>query len=259
MHSSWFTYPISRPYPFTWFTPVTIAGGVVLTAVFTLINLGSSAFYLQPEFQSDPNGTIANQTHWEHNLEPKCEPKMLSVGDSFFTSTLGFQYKINSLWRSKDGDAKSKESVSSIPYLNNTLEDCFLYRASLRLQKSDAIGSRSWWISWSAASYVDATAECSVMTQIGRVNMSLALQYQGLIDHLYGYVLKANFEENASIWWGTRLLNTFLAGVWQIMAVTQQVSDEDKNHYWVAGNIPYWRVLSEKEYVTVLKRPAVSY
>ncbi|KAI8665423.1 hypothetical protein NCS56_00978000 [Fusarium sp. Ph1] len=258
MHSSWFSYPISRPYPFRWFTPLTLVGGVVLAVVFTLINLGSSGFYLKSEFTSDPNSTISGKTEWfmkppfswENSLEPKCEPKMLSVGDSFFTSGLGFQYTVKSLRRINDSD-ESVETFPSIPYLNNNLEDCFLDRASLKLKKSDAIGSRTWWISWSAASSVEATAACSVMTQLGRVNISLALQYSGGADHLYGYILEDNPIEHASIWWGTRLLNAYLAGVWQIMSLTQQVSDAKEDHYWAFGDILYIRNLSEQDIRTI--------
>lgn len=64
MHSSWFTYPISRPYPYRWFTPLTLIGGVVLAVLFTLINLGSSGFYLKPEFTQDPNGTLSRETQY---------------------------------------------------------------------------------------------------------------------------------------------------------------------------------------------------
>ncbi|KAL2679059.1 hypothetical protein Neosp_009815 [[Neocosmospora] mangrovei] len=183
---------------------------------------------------------------WENSIEPKCEPKILSVGESFFTRQLGFQYTIKSLRRFNESD-ESMETLPSIPYLNNTLEDCFLNQASLRVRKSDAIGARTWWISWSAASTVEATAACSIMTQIGRINMSLALQYQGRADHLYGYILEDNPKEYASVWWGTRLLNAYLSGVWQIMALTQQVSGARDDHYWAFGDIAYYRNLSQQK------------
>ncbi|RSL53998.1 hypothetical protein CEP54_010116 [Fusarium duplospermum] len=182
MYSSWFSYPVSRPYPFRWFTPATLIGGIVLTVLFTLINLGSSGFYLKPKFTQDPNSTIASGTQWfmkppftwEHNLEPRCEPKMLSVGDTFFTTTLGFQYTVKALSRLRD-DGNSLESFSSIPYLNNTLEECFLNRAELKLRKFDNTAAKNWWISW-FASFAEATASCRIISQIGPVNMTLAMQ-----------------------------------------------------------------------------------
>ncbi|KAF5486547.1 hypothetical protein CGCF413_v013395 [Colletotrichum fructicola] len=54
-----FEYPITRPYPFKWFTPVAIIGCVILTAVFSLVNLTSNGFDLKPLYTTDVNGTEA--------------------------------------------------------------------------------------------------------------------------------------------------------------------------------------------------------
>lgn len=59
MHYSYFEYPISRPYPFKWFTPVAITGCVILTVVFSLVNLTSNGFDLKPLYTTDVNGTEA--------------------------------------------------------------------------------------------------------------------------------------------------------------------------------------------------------
>ncbi|KAF4963015.1 hypothetical protein FSARC_8925 [Fusarium sarcochroum] len=62
MYSSWFSYSVSRPYPFRWFAPVAIIRAIILTVLFTLVNLASSAFYLKPIFTEDPNSTVADST-----------------------------------------------------------------------------------------------------------------------------------------------------------------------------------------------------
>lgn len=53
-----FSYSITRPYPFSWFTPVVVIGGLILTVVFTLLNLGSSVYSTKAIYTSDPNVTI---------------------------------------------------------------------------------------------------------------------------------------------------------------------------------------------------------
>lgn len=58
MHSSIFPYPITRPYPFQWFTPVVIIGGVILTVIFTLLNFSSSVYYTKAFYTTNPNATI---------------------------------------------------------------------------------------------------------------------------------------------------------------------------------------------------------
>ncbi|KAF4458104.1 hypothetical protein F53441_112 [Fusarium austroafricanum] len=136
MHSSWFSYAITKPYPFRWFTPVTVVGGIILTVLFTILNLGSTGYYLKPIFTEDPNGTTTQALqwfmrpplNWDRNIQPKCQPKMLTVGDRFFTTNLGFQYSIKSITK-YDNDSQAKISYPSIPYMNNTLEDCYLDRA----------------------------------------------------------------------------------------------------------------------------------
>jgi hypothetical protein len=60
MYASWFSYNITRPYPYRWFTPVAIIGGVVLTVLVSLVNLGSSGYYLKTIYTNDPNTTIAS-------------------------------------------------------------------------------------------------------------------------------------------------------------------------------------------------------
>lgn len=60
MHKSRFSYPISKPYPFRWFTPVTLVGGLVLAVLLSLLNLSANGFYLKTVYTSDPNSTEAH-------------------------------------------------------------------------------------------------------------------------------------------------------------------------------------------------------
>ncbi len=45
MDSSMFSYNISRPYPFRWFTPVVFVGGAIALVLFSLLNLVSTGYY----------------------------------------------------------------------------------------------------------------------------------------------------------------------------------------------------------------------
>lgn len=58
MYSSWFSYNIARPYPFRWFTPLVVLGGIVLTVLFSLVNLGANGYYLRTVYTNDPNTTV---------------------------------------------------------------------------------------------------------------------------------------------------------------------------------------------------------
>ncbi|KAF4342813.1 hypothetical protein FBEOM_3221 [Fusarium beomiforme] len=241
MHSSWFSYNVTRPYPFRWFTPVAVVGTVVLTVLFTIINLASSGFYLKPIFTDDPNGTSTQYVKWFmkpplnwENVRVKCQPKMLSVGDRFFTTNLGFQYSVKGINLLND-DSEVQKTYPSIPYINNTLEDCYLSRIDINLRKSDARASSSWWLSW-ITTFTEATVSCNVMTSEGRVNLTLGVEYKGQSDHLYDYVIEDDYKTRASTWWGTRLLNVYFTGILTTMSQSQDLGDDV---YWMTGGITF--------------------
>ncbi len=47
MASSWFSYDLSRPYPYRWFTPVSLCGGTLFLALFTWLNFAANGFELR--------------------------------------------------------------------------------------------------------------------------------------------------------------------------------------------------------------------
>lgn len=173
--------------------------------------------------------------NWEDDVAVKCQPKILSVGDRFFTSNLGLQYEIKSITRSRDGSTRPT-SLPSVPYLNNTLEDCYLTQSVLNLQKADSAIRATWWLSWITSTAV-ATAFCTIMSEQGAVNLTLGVQYPGETDHIYDYVIEDNYTTHASTWWGTRLTNAYLAGV--LATMSQIVYSEDS--YLAHGAITYTR------------------
>ncbi|TXC07955.1 hypothetical protein FocTR4_00003399 [Fusarium oxysporum f. sp. cubense] len=231
MHSSWFSYPITRPFPFRWFTPVAIVGGLILMVLFTIINLASSAFYLKPIFTDDPNGTTTQSVrwfmkaplNWDNNMKVKCQPKILSVGDRVFSTNLGFQYSVKAL-TSSDDDSGFRKTYPSIAYLNNTLEDCYLTRVDINLRKSDARASNSWWLSW-ITTFTDATASCNVMTSEGLVNITLGVEYTGQSDHIYDYVIEDDYKTHATLndtsFIKTDPKNQFVPVVWESLHYTR--------------------------------------
>jgi hypothetical protein len=60
MHSSTFTYPVSRPYPYRWVTPIVIIGGVIAVVLFSFLNFVSNGYYLSTQIVTDPNVTVSS-------------------------------------------------------------------------------------------------------------------------------------------------------------------------------------------------------
>jgi hypothetical protein len=47
MSPSLFSYKISRPYPYAWFTPVALIGGTIALALFSVLNVVSSGYNMK--------------------------------------------------------------------------------------------------------------------------------------------------------------------------------------------------------------------
>ncbi|KAK1599778.1 uncharacterized protein LY79DRAFT_586346 [Colletotrichum navitas] len=222
MHRSWFSYPITKPYPFRWFTPVVVIGGLVLAVLLSLANLSANGFYLKSVYIPDPNATEDSANglwyrkppfNWQSDVQAECQPRLLSVGDSFFTSNQGFRYTVEAI------EDSAKRSQPAIRYKNNVLRDCVPTTINLRLRKVDT-AAPSWWISW-LESTAEATVRCGVVTDDGLVTITLATTGVGRGDRKYGYVVNDDYQTRAGVWWGTRLLNTYWSGV---MSVASQMS-----------------------------------
>ncbi|KAK1480180.1 hypothetical protein CCUS01_00737 [Colletotrichum cuscutae] len=241
MHRSWFSYSISKPYPFRWFTPVVLVGGVILAVLLSLINLSANGYYLKPLYTSDPNGTEALSNaqwfrkipfNWRSDVKAECQPRLFTIGDSFFTSNLGFRYIIKAI-----SDSRTN-SLSSLNYKNNTLESCSPKSIVLKMKKGDTAvpPAPSWWLSY-GESTMDATVDCTVVTDDGPVIITLITEENSGGDHTYSYVIEDDPGTHASVWWGTRLLNAYWSGVMTVAANMTNIYGSD--NYVVRSGFTY--------------------
>lgn len=98
MHSSYFDYKISRPYPFKWFTPVVIIGGAVAVVLLSILNLGSSGYTLAARYSHDPNATVSvgRSQYWPSlpTIKPHatCQSANTPVNTRLFTNNTALTY-----------------------------------------------------------------------------------------------------------------------------------------------------------------------
>ncbi|KAL3293216.1 hypothetical protein RB213_005212 [Colletotrichum asianum] len=237
MHSSWFEYPITRPSPFRWFTPAAIGGGLVWAVVFSLVNFSSNGFYLKTIYTESLNETEASfhsrwfqkrPSNWQNDMNAECQPHLLTVGSSFFTSNLGFNYKVKSIKPRQTNTERVVDQITNLPaigYRNTTLEDCHLDTLKINLIKSDNAQPPSWWLSW-GRSTVAASLRCVVISDSGLVDVTIDAEYSGESDVIYDYVLDDDYETRSSVWWGSRLSNAYFGGV--LTAASQVVVGDDQ-------------------------------
>ncbi|KAF4908983.1 hypothetical protein CGCF415_v006271 [Colletotrichum fructicola] len=237
MHSSWFEYPVTRPYPFRWFTPAAIGGGLILAVVFSLVNFSSNGFYLKTIYTESLNDTEASfhsrwfqkrRFNWQNDMNAECQPHLLTVGSSFFTSNLEFDYKVKSIKPRQTDTERVMDHHANLPaigYRNTTLEDCHLDTLKINLIKSDNAQPPSWWLSW-GRSTVAASLRCVVISDSGLVDVTIDAEYSGESDVIYDYVLDDDYETRSSVWWGSRLSNAYFGGV--LTATSQVVVGDDQ-------------------------------
>lgn len=125
--SSWFSYNISRSYPYHWFTPAAISVLLISTGLFTLLNFISTGYISQVQTSADPNATetgnkwLRSWPSFIFNIRPSCQALDLPVGSQFFTNHTALTYTLNAVWQQNDTGV---HVLSSLPYFNNVLEDC---------------------------------------------------------------------------------------------------------------------------------------
>lgn len=138
-HNSSFSYNITRPYPFRWFTPVTVVAAILLTALFSYLNYATNGFELVVTTSSDPNATVTDLTAL-HGLpalltgkyKPNCQPVSLSTNAQFFTNSTGLRYTILKVTQ----DA-GRDILPTLTYSNNVLEDCRISSIDLDVSSHD--------------------------------------------------------------------------------------------------------------------------
>ncbi|KAK5949886.1 hypothetical protein OHC33_009071 [Knufia fluminis] len=223
MHASWFSYNVARPYPFVWFTPVTIIGGILFTVLFSFLNVATNGYYLTTIYTTTPNATLDQDYwftkapwSWGGKLKPTCQAQNIPIGYEFFTTNLGLSYILESVSRF---DEVSNQTIRfpSLPYLNQTLQDCAVDNVVLYMKKADQSknGQGAWW-SWGDSSAA-ATAHCTLNTATGLVKATFSTTYSSNAKQ-FNYIIQNNYTESSSKWWGTRLLNLYWASSLKLMA-----------------------------------------
>lgn len=229
-YESSFTYNITRPYPFRWFTPVVLIGGIVLAALFTFLNFASSAYILTIEATADPNATMSRYVNsmqlWPSYLtskvRPICQPTSLPVGTQFFTNQTALVYTLTSVWT--ETPTNVPQSVPqpiyspSLAYLNNVLESCNINSIQMDIESQDRAANQIALTEWGAK--VRTSTTCQMFTGAGVVFFNMTQSYDYVPDtvtfaqistFLGSGIVSRDQVKRASLWWGESLMSTYWA------------------------------------------------
>ena len=210
-----FSYNLSRPYPFKWFTPLVIIGSAILTALFSTVNLISTGYSLVSEYSSQPNLTMSQElwfSQWpkflSSKLQPYCQPAELEVNSNFFTTNAALTYSLTMVVFSTNDSAHS----SSLTYQNNFFQDC-----SINWIQIDVDASNPTALVLARARYnpdLTASITCQLIGPTGPMHVNLFTEYS-----LVGKSQFTSFTSNTngSLYWAQSLLSMFWVQLEQVM------------------------------------------
>lgn len=130
-HKSFFSHNITRPYPFRWFTPVVLGGGIVVTVLVSFLNVAASGYELATTSSTDPKGVRSGAVwfdrwpKWLASTRASCDPATVPLQTSMYTNNTAFLYTLASVQRGDgwlSGDIRS--SLGALIYDDDLLSLC---------------------------------------------------------------------------------------------------------------------------------------
>ncbi|KAK4949764.1 hypothetical protein LTR10_011606 [Elasticomyces elasticus] len=212
-HASHFSYNLTRPYPFRWFTPVVIVGGVVLTALFSVLNFAANGYVLGSTFVADPNSTLIKKAWFEKSpfsysskLSPSCQPANIAPSTQL-TAKSGSQYTLGNVWTEDEKGAVTP--LPSLTYLNNSFTDCNFQGIQIFLLNYDPVSNGHYW-NWNRDSSATGYVTCSIDNGQLPVHLNLSITVKSALQGnpgRSGYeYLTAKQQTQASLWFGQLLM-----------------------------------------------------
>ncbi|KAJ0108970.1 hypothetical protein J7T55_005518 [Diaporthe amygdali] len=214
-HESLFSYNITRPYPFRWFTPVVIAGGIVITVLVSFLNVAASGYELIATSSTNPNTTLsdgnwyANWPSWLASTRASCETTTMPLQTGLYTNNTALPYTLVSAWRYDK--SRNQISLGSLIYDNNPLLDCNVTSIQIGIESNDRTAGQV------AVSQVGATltanAVCLIERPEGQTYLELATTYDAIPPPSVSssIFLDTNATNKASLYWGHSVMRLYWA------------------------------------------------
>ena len=241
-----FSYNLSRPYPFRWFTLLVIASGVALTALFTIVNLISSGYTLVAEYSPQANSTLSQRmwfNHWPHflssKLKPSCQPALLEVNSNFFTNYTALTYVLDAITSITDNNAH----FSLLTYRENLFHDCSINWIQIDMDAHSPSAQILAKARWNPD--VTASITCHMISPVGPVQVNMSTEYN-LVNRAQFPIPSSKSTE--SLFWAQSSLTMFWVSLEQAM---EDSVGFDQNPYIDKGTI----VFTPNKTITDIQNP----
>jgi hypothetical protein len=217
MHQSVFSYNITRPYPFRWFTLTVVIGGIIAAAaLFSFINVAATGYELYAVSSTDPETILAQKTWFSKwpsfivSTHATCESTEIPLQTRLCTNNTGLSYTLYSVWK-LDGGQKNK--LGSLVYNNQPLQSCNITSILIDINVDDRTGGQMVLIP------VGGTLTAVINCVIGDPPDRTFFQLFGSSDPVpppsdpYGGFLTLNKTSQGSLYWGNSIMRLYWANL----------------------------------------------
>ncbi|KAI1395016.1 hypothetical protein F4819DRAFT_479848 [Hypoxylon fuscum] len=219
-YRSYFSYNITRAYPFKWFTPAVIIGAIIAIALVSFLNVAATGYELVPTSSADPNATELNSiwfSKWPSYLvgaRASCDATSIQVMSTVYTDKSAFPYTLSKVWQVGEDDNKTYQG--SLIYKNNVIRSCNISEIKIQFEGPDrAAGQLA--VSPMGGT-VTAKTECYVDASSGRTYFEIRSTYDAIPppSTSSSNFLSLSKTNDPSIYWGFSLLNFYWRAVMQV-------------------------------------------
>lgn len=218
--NSIFSYSLTRPYPYRWFTPVAIIGGIVSLGLVSFLNVAASGYELIATNSVHRNATISNSVwfdswpEWLASTRASCESATIPLQTGLYTNNTAFFYTLIAAWRySPPTSAREEDKVNlgSLLYDENELERCNISTLKVQIEGGSGLRDAGQVGVQQFGAAVTANVNCVVMKEEGPTYVTFVTTYDPIPppDLPSSGFVGMNSTHKASLHWGQSVMRLY--------------------------------------------------
>lgn len=217
--SSHFSYSLTKPYPYRWFTPVTLVGGVVALVLVSFLNVATSGYELKPISTTNRTAVLSgkvwfkNWPDWLVSTRASCEVAELSLQTGLYTNNTAFFYNLIAAWTYSPATStrdEDKVNLGSLLYEQNPLESCNISTIKIQVESAEGRPAGSVSVQQLGAT-VTANVQCLISKDDSPTYLQLVTTYDPIppANEPTSVFLNANTTHKASLYWGQSIMRLY--------------------------------------------------
>ncbi|KAF4963059.1 hypothetical protein FSARC_8890 [Fusarium sarcochroum] len=240
MYQSFHSYHLTRPYPYRWFSPLALMGGIIATVGFSLLNVASQGYTTYSNSTTNPNETLTHRdwlTGWPSFLvgtEVTCQSSSFALQSQIYTNNTALPFRVKRVWRpDEDGE---QIDMGVLEYYNQPLEQCNITRIFTEIDIRTSRSSSQIAMMPVGGSVTGETI-CYFETTEGRTYLELMVIYDPVAsgqNSMRSFVY-SNQTRQANLYWASSMMRYYWADLmWKFAEANKKWENR-----WINGNIQF--------------------